>query len=73
MCAFAIPRSHHERVPIDSPLRFDEAGIVFARVGSTVITACDLAIARAQRATRVFVIAAKVRSAQRAEGVLRAP
>lgn len=40
------PRDH---VTVECPLTLDDPGLVLARVGDAVITACDLAVASAQR------------------------
>lgn len=42
-------RRHRDHVQVDCPLSLDDPGLVLARVGDTVLTACDLAVARVQR------------------------
>ena len=42
-------RHHRDHVRVECPFPMDDPGLVIARVGDTVITACDVAVARVQR------------------------
>ncbi len=81
--AVMLPRERAEG--LDCPIAFDEADVVLARVGSTVITACDVALAdaadrreglppRARRAVlRSLVDEALLADAARVQGLDRDP
>ena len=42
-------RHHRDHVRVECPFPMDDPGLVVARVGDTVLTACDVAVARVQR------------------------
>jgi hypothetical protein len=46
-----VRRHHHHRdhVRVECPFAMDDPGLVVARVGDTVLTACDVTVARVQR------------------------